>query len=336
MSHLDDASNSPAAANHSAAGNVDTTKRSRTLRDYLGLAARGFAMGSADVVPGVSGGTMAFILGIYEELVASIRTVGRPEFLRPLFTLRWRQALRALNWPFLVAVASGILLAILSLARGLEWLLIHHPVLIWSFFFGLVLGSVLTVGQRVKQWRLPLWIALALGAVGAYILVGLVPVHTPNTWWFLFLSGALAICAMILPGISGAFILVLLGKYQTVLSAVNQRDILTLALVAAGAAVGIVSFAQLLGWLFKRYHDLTVALLTGLMLGSLRKVWPWKVTLEAIADDRGELLPVLQQNVLPPLLVDGAVNLELLVAAGLAMTGFVVVVLLERWAKGPA
>lgn len=336
MSHLDDASASPAAANHSAAGNVDTTKRSRTLRDYLGLAARGFAMGSADVVPGVSGGTMAFILGIYEELVASIRTVGRPEFLRPLFTLRWGQALQALNWPFLVAVASGILLAILSLARGLEWLLIHHPVLIWSFFFGLVLGSVLTVSQRVKQWRLPLWIALFLGAVGAYILVGLVPVHTPNTWWFLFLSGALAICAMILPGISGAFILVLLGKYQTVLSAVNQRDILTLALVAAGAAVGIVSFAQLLGWLFKRYHDLTVALLTGLMLGSLRKVWPWKVTLEAIADDRGELLPVLQQNVLPPLLVDGAVNLELLVAAGLAMTGFVVVVLLERWAKGPA
>lgn len=336
MSHLDDASISPAAADHSAAGNVDTTKRSRTLRDYLGLAARGFAMGSADVVPGVSGGTMAFILGIYEELVASIRTVGRPEFLRPLFTLRWGQALQALNWPFLVAVASGILLAILSLARGLEWLLIHHPVLIWSFFFGLVLGSVLTVSQRVKRWRLPLWIALVLGTVGAYILVGLVPVHTPNTWWFLFLSGALAICAMILPGISGAFILVLLGKYQTVLSAVNQRDIVTLALVVAGAAVGIVSFAQLLGWLFKRYHDLTVALLTGLMLGSLRKVWPWKVTLEAIPDDRGELLPVLQQNVLPPLLIDGAVNLELLVAVGLALTGFVVVVLLERWAKGPA
>lgn len=336
MSHLDDAPASPAAADHSAAGNVDTTKRSRTLRDYLGLAARGFAMGSADVVPGVSGGTMAFILGIYEELVSSIRTVGRPEFLRPLFTLRWGQALQALNWPFLVAVASGILMAILSLARGLEWLLIHHPVLIWSFFFGLVLGSVLTVSLRVKRWRLPLWIALILGAVGAYILVGLVPVHTPNTWWFLFLSGAVAICAMILPGISGAFILVLLGKYQTVLSAVNQRDIVTLALVAAGAGVGIVSFAQLLGWLFKRYHDLTVALLTGLMLGSLRRVWPWKVTLEAIPDDRGELLPVLQQNVLPPLLIDGAVNLELLVAVGLAMTGFVVVVLLERWAKGPA
>ncbi|MCX7707187.1 MAG: DUF368 domain-containing protein [Anaerolineae bacterium] len=335
MSHLDDTAISRALADRSV-GDVDTKKRSRTLRDYLGLAARGFAMGSADVVPGVSGGTMAFILGIYEELVASIRTVGRPEFLRPLFALRWGQAFQALNWPFLVAVASGILLAILSLARGLEWLLIHHPVLIWSFFFGLVLGSVLTVSLRVKRWRLPLWIALVLGAVGAYVLVGLVPLHTPNTWWFLFLSGALAICAMILPGISGAFILVLLGKYQTVLSAVNQRDIVTLALVAAGAAVGIVSFAQLLGWLFKRYHDMTVALLTGLMLGSLRKVWPWKITLEAIPDDRGELLPVLQQNVLPPLLVDGAINLELVFAAGLAITGFVVVVLLERWAKGPA
>ena len=290
-------------------------------------------MGSADVVPGVSGGTMAFILGIYEELVSSIRAVGRPEFLRPLFKLQWGQALQALNWPFLAAVASGILLAIVSLARGLEWLLVHHPVLIWSFFFGLVLGSVLTVSRRVKRWRVPLWAALGLGAVGAYVLVGLVPVQTPNTWWFLFLSGALAICAMILPGISGAFILVLLGKYQTVLSAVNQRDIVTLALVVAGAAVGIVSFAQLLEWLFKRYHDVTVALLTGLMLGSLRKVWPWKETLAWITDSHGAMVPTVQQNVLPQLTVGGTVNLEVVVAVGLALLGFAVVVVLERLAN---
>jgi putative membrane protein len=306
------------------------------MRDYAGLVARGFLMGSADVVPGVSGGTMAFILGIYEELISSIRAIGRPEFWRAAMRLRFGQALQTINWPFLLAVGSGIALAVITLARGLEWLLIHQPVLLWSFFFGLVLGSVLTVSRRVRRWRLPLWAALAAGTIGAYVLVGLVPLHTPNTWWFLFLSGAIAICAMILPGISGAFVLVLLGKYAPVLNAVNQRDFVTLALVGAGAAVGIVSFAQLLGWLFRRYHDLTVALLIGLMLGSLRKVWPWKVTLESVADSSGELLPVVQQNELPPLLIQGAVNPEVLIAGGLAVAGFAVVVILERWAKGPA
>lgn len=326
---------SPAAVEHAADG--QTEKRPvRSWRDYLGLTARGFLMGSADVVPGVSGGTIAFILGIYEELVSSIRMIGRPAFLRPLFGLRFGQALQVINWPFLVAVATGILLAVFSLARGLEWLLIHHPVLLWSFFFGLVLGSVLTVGQRVKCWRPALVTALVISALGAYILVGLMPVQTPNTWWFLFLSGALAICAMILPGISGAFILVLLGKYQTVLSAVNQRDILTLALVAAGAVIGIVSFAQLLGWLFKRYHDLTVALLTGLMLGSLRKVWPWKVTLEAIPDGHGKLLPTVQQNVLPDMYIGGVLNSELIVAIALGAIGFAAVLLIERWTNRPA
>jgi putative membrane protein len=306
------------------------------MRDYAGLVARGFLMGSADVVPGVSGGTMAFILGIYEELLSSIRAVGQPEFWRAALRLRFGQALQSINWPFLLAVGSGIALAVITLARGLEWLLVHQPVLLWSFFFGLVLGSVLTVSRRIRRWRLPLWAALAAGTIGAYILVGLVPLHTPNTWWFLFLSGAIAICAMILPGISGAFVLVLLGKYAPVLSAVNQRDFVTLALVGAGAAVGIVSFAQILSWLFRRYHDLTVALLTGLMLGSLRKVWPWKVTLESVADSSGELLPVVQHNELPVFFSQGAVNPEVLIAGGLAVVGFVVVVILERWAKGPA
>jgi putative membrane protein len=290
-------------------------------------------MGSADVVPGVSGGTMAFITGIYEELISSIRAVGRSAFWRPLAQLRIGQALRAMNFPFLLAVGSGIALAVITLARGLEWLLIHQPVFLWSFFFGLVLGSVLTVSRRIKQWRLSLWGALVAGAIGAYVLIGMVPLSTPNTWWFLFLSGALAICAMILPGVSGAFILVLLGKYQFVLSAVNQRDLVTLALVSAGAIVGIVTFAQLLGWLFRRYHDATVALLIGLMVGSLRKIWPWKLTSEFIEGSHGELLPVAQRNVLPAWLVDGSVNPAVLGAVGLAVVGFVGVVILERLAR---
>ncbi|RME60148.1 MAG: DUF368 domain-containing protein [Caldilineae bacterium] len=288
-------------------------------------------MGSADVVPGVSGGTMAFILGIYEELILSIRSVARPPFWRALLRLRIGEALRAINAGFLISVALGIGLAILTLARGLEWMLVNKPVLLWSFFFGLVLASVVTVSKRVKRWTPPLFGALLAGAVGAYFLVGAVPVQTPETWWFLFLSGALAICAMILPGISGAFILVLLGKYQFVLSAVNQRDILSLGIVGLGAAVGIVTFAQVLGWLFRRHHDLTVALLTGLMLGSLRKIWPWKETLDFITDRHGEIIPTVQRNVLP-----AGFTGEVALALGLTAVGFVAVLLLERYVQEPA
>ncbi len=237
---------------------------------------RGVFMGASDVVPGVSGGTMAFILGIYEELINSLRTLGEPRFIKAVLSLRIRDAMEMANWKFLLSLGAGIGLAILTLAHSLEWLLVNHPVFLWSFFFGLVLASVFVVAQRVGEWTLQRALALVAGAVGAFMLVGLVPVQTPETWWFLFLSGALAICAMILPGVSGAFILLLLGKYQFVLSAVTQRDILSLALVAAGAAIGLVTFAQILGRLFERYHDTTVALLTGLMIGSLRKVWPWK------------------------------------------------------------
>ncbi|OUC06025.1 hypothetical protein RY27_23590, partial [Litorilinea aerophila] len=224
-------------------------------------------------------------------------------------------------------------LAVATLAPGIEWLLLHQPVLLWSFFFGLVLASVFTVSKRIRRWTPGLWLSLAVGMVGAYLLVGMVPVQTPETWWFLFLSGALAICAMILPGISGSFILVLLGKYQFFVSAVNQRDLVSLALAGMGAAVGLVSFAQVLGWLFKRYHDPTVALLTGLMLGSLRKVWPWKETVAFITDRHGAILPTVERNILPPLTVQGAFNLEILYALGLALVGFGLVMLIDRWAQ---
>nr|WP_290669400.1 DUF368 domain-containing protein [Ardenticatena sp.] len=305
--------------------------RQRTLREYALLMLKGMLMGSADVVPGVSGGTMAFILGIYEELVLSIRAAARPPFWRALLRGRIREALEAVNAPFLIAVGSGIGLAVLSLARILEWLLENKPVYVWSFFFGLVLASVVTVSNRVRRWRPPLVLLLALGAVFAYWLVGIVPLQTPNEWWFLILSGALAICAMILPGISGAFILVLLGKYQYVLSAVNDRDIVTIGLVGLGAAVGLVSFAQILGWLFKRYHDATVAVLIGLMVGSLRKIWPWKETVEFITSSHGEIIPTVQRNIIPPLMVNGRVNGEVVVAMLLALLGFGAVLFIERY-----
>jgi len=312
----------------------------RTLKSYIGLTLRGMAMGASDIVPGVSGGTMALILGIYEELINSIRAIGRPQFLRPALRLQIRPALEALNWPFLLAVGLGILTAIITLSSALEWLLVHQTVYIWSFFFGLVLASAYTVSKRIPRWTAPLLVTLAIGTVGAFIIVGLVPVQTPNTWWFLLLSGALASCAMMLPGISGAFILFILGKYEYVLAAVNNRDFLTLALVAVGAGIGLVTFAQVLGWLFKRYHDLTVAVLIGLMIGSLRKLWPWKVDVawltdssgNFVLDSHGELLVAQQINVLPDLATQAGV-VEFILAAGLAAIGMAAIIVLERIAR---
>lgn len=317
-----------------AAPEAPLPARRRTLRESFAVYLRGICMGAADVVPGVSGGTMAFILGIYEELVESIRAVGRPPFLKALVGFRLAEALEIVNWRFLLAVGAGILTAVLSLAKVLSWLLVHQPVLLWSFFFGLVLASVVVVSRRVGRWTAPLVAAFVAGTVGAYVLVGLVPVQTPEAGWFLFLSGAVAICAMILPGISGSFILVLLGKYQFILNAVNERDLVTLGWFLAGIAVGIVTFAQVLGWFFKRHHDLTVALLTGLMLGSLKKVWPWKVTLEFVEGRHGKQIPAVQENVLPALEVAGSLNWDIVAALTLALVGFGLVLILERLGKG--
>ncbi len=314
-----------------APARAETGKRS--LLDYLGLGVRGFMMGASDVVPGVSGGTMALILGIYEELVESIRAVGQRDFLGAVVRLRWRDALAALNWPFLAAVGAGIALAVLTLARGLEWLLQSHPVLLWSFFFGLVLASGAVVSRRVERWSLPLGLVTLAAAAGAYLIVGLVPARTPDQPWFLFLSGALAICAMILPGISGAFILVLLGKYEFALAALNRGDVVSIGLIGLGAGVGLVTFAQLLGWLLKRHHNLTIAALTGLMLGSLRKLWPWKVDAAWIYNVEGEAVPVVQNNILPELSIAGALNPEVVYAALLALVGFGLVLTLTWVAK---
>jgi putative membrane protein len=311
---------------------IDTTKQQlnprRTLADYVGIAARGFAMGAADVVPGVSGGTMAFILGIYEELINSIKTIASPETLKLLLGFKLKEAIETLPWRFLLALGIGILVAIFSLARFLEWMLDNHPALLWAFFFGLVIASIFTVSKKVKQWNLTTLGAALVGTIIGYLIVGLVPVETPDAPWFLFLSGAIAICAMILPGISGSFILVLMGKYEYILSAVNTRDFLTLLLVAAGAAIGLATFAQVLGWLFKHYHDITVALLIGLMVGSIRKIWPWKETVATYIDRHGEELPLVQINVLP-----NTIDSVVIFAIILAIVGFAIIFVLDYWAS---
>ena len=296
----------------------------RSFFEYLVLTLKGFCMGAADVVPGVSGGTMAFILGIYEELIAAIKSFDLKS-LKLLVTLKIRLLLGHVSWRFLLAVGIGILTAIFSLARVLSWLLQNRPVLIWSFFLGLILASVVSVSRRIEKWRLLIWLCFSGGMVGTYFLVGLVPVSTPTDPWFLFFCGAIAICAMILPGISGSFILVLLGKYQFILGAVNDRNFAVLSIVVAGACVGIALFSRLLGWLLNRYHDLTVAVLTGLMLGSLRKVWPWKETIESLVDTHGHAVSVVQANILP-----GQWDGEVFAAFLLMMAGLLAVFLLDR------
>ncbi|MBW2015452.1 MAG: DUF368 domain-containing protein [Deltaproteobacteria bacterium] len=304
---------------------VQTPSR-RTFRTYFLLGLKGFCMGAADVVPGVSGGTIAFITGIYEELLKSIRTFDL-RFIRLLFSRRPGEALAHTGWKFLLVLGAGILTAVFTLAKILAWLLLTHPTLIWSFFFGLVLASAWTVAGHLDSWRSAQVLWMLLGATGAYRLVGMIPVSTPDTPWFLFLSGSIAICAMILPGISGSFILVLLGKYEYILRAVNHRDLLTLVLVGMGAATGLVTFVRLLNWLLKKHRNPTLAVLTGFMLGSLRKVWPWKKTLSTMTDPHGKTILFSQGNILPP-----HWDSEVAYAVGLALVGFLLVLSLHRLA----
>jgi len=256
-------------------------------------------MGAADVVPGVSGGTIAFITGIYEELINSIKGINLKAF-KLFFTGRWKAFWKQINGNFLLAVFAGIAISVLSLAKVLEYLLEHQPVLIWSFFFGLVLASSYVVSRKIGQWGYPSIVAL-LGGIGiAFYITSVTPATTTDASWFVILSGGLASCAMILPGISGSFILLLLGKYSFALHAVNEGIILDLLLLGVGAVTGLILFANLLSWLLKKYHDITIALLVGFMIGSLNKIWPWKETLRTIMVEN-EVRPLVEKNILPSL-----------------------------------
>ena len=288
---------------------------------------KGFCMGAADVVPGVSGGTMAFILGIYETLIHAIKSFDMI-FVNFLFSLKIKKAFEHTNLKFLIPLGTGILAAIFTLAKMISWLLDNHPVPLWSFFFGLILASIITVSKQFHQYAVSTPFFVLSGAAITYILIGITPAATPDTPLFLFLSGAIAICAMILPGISGSFILVLLGKYQYVLAAVSNRDLYVLLIFTSGVGVGILAFAHLLNWLFKRYHDATIALLTGLMIGSLRKIWPWKETTSCLSDTHQTVMQPLDINFIPDLW-----STEVTTALCLCIAGFFVVFILDFLAK---
>jgi len=294
------------------------------LTKYLYVALRGMGMGAADVVPGVSGGTIAFITGIYEELINSIKSIDL-QAMRLFFTGRWIAFWKKINGNFLLAVFAGIVISVLSLARLLEYLLEHQPIMIWSFFFGLVLASSYVVSRKISTWEYVKVVALVGGIGIAFYITSVTPTTTTDATWFVILSGGLASCAMILPGISGSFILLLLGKYSFALHAVNERILLDLALLGAGAVVGLILFANLLSWLLKKYHDITIAVLVGFMIGSLNKIWPWKQTLETIVVD-DKIKPLVEKNVLP---VPGAPEDQFLVALLMMAAGIGIIFIIE-------
>ena len=286
------------------------------------------AMGAADVVPGVSGGTIAFISGIYEELITSINSINLS-----LFKTWKKDGIKSvwneINGNFLLALFAGILISVFSLAKFLSWLLENQPVLLWSFFFGLVLASVFFVGKEIQKWNLGTIAIFIAGALVAFIITELPPNENVDSLPYLFLSGALAICAMILPGISGAFILVLLGSYKTILDAVHERDVKVVLVVAFGAVFGLLSFARILKWMFKHYKSLTLALLTGFILGSLNKIWPWKKVLET--KTFGDKTIVTDEMNVWPWNFDG--EPQLVFAILLAIIGFSLIFILEKTAS---
>jgi len=301
------------------------------MKNALLLYVKGMAMGAADVVPGVSGGTVAFITGIYDELLRSIGAV--PNAMPALLKGRVAEAWRTANATFLLVLLAGILTSVLSLAKLITYLLDQHPIPVWSFFFGLILVSVHLVSKEIQRRNLSRLISLCLGIGFAYWITVAAAVQWSASSISLFFAGAIAICAMILPGISGSFILVLLGLYPVVLGAVKALDLGVMVTFATGCLVGLLSFARVLSWVLRRWRDLTLAFLTGLMLGSLNKVWPWKETLAWRTNSHGEPVPLLEQNLLPGAYGDlTGQDPQLLLAILLAGAGIALVLGLEWFA----
>ena len=255
-------------------------------------------MGAADAVPGVSGGTIAFMTGIYEELIFSLKQCGVTA-LKMLFQEGLKAAWQHINGGFLLALFSGIIISILTFSRVVLYLLANHPILLWSFFFGLILVAVWSLIRHIEKWDIGVLATFLIGTFSAFFITTITPTTIETSPIIVFLSGMIAICAMILPGISGSFILLLLGMYAPMLIAVKELQWTTLCIFASGCAAGLLSFSHLLSWMFNHYKTMTLALLGGFMLGSLNKVWPWKQTIESVIDRHGKEIPLVQNNILP-------------------------------------
>ena len=299
----------------------------RTTKEYLSLSLKGMAMGAADIIPGVSGGTIAFISGIYEELIETINNVNF-EAIKKLNKNGIKGFWEHINGNFLIALLTGIAISIISLAKVITHLLETHSQLLWGFFFGLIVASVYIVGKKVNKWDVNNIISLIIGSSIAFYITILNPMQNPDALWFVFLSGSIAICAMILPGISGSFILLLLGSYEFILVAIKDFKLDVITIFGVGCITGLLAFSKLLNWLFKKYHDITIALLTGFLIGSLNKIWPWKETIQTRINSHGEIVPFIQSNVLPSNFEGDSNIIEVIL---LSLIGLVLIYLLERF-----
>ncbi len=314
----------------------------RHLKDYLIILTKGLAMGAADVVPGVSGGTIAFISGIYEELITTINTLDFRFFSvwkKEGFAAAWN----TYNLSFLAALFTGIAISILSLAKGIKWLLHNEPLLLWAFFFGLVLASIAYIGKQIETWNLKVYLGISIAAVVSYFLTIAEPIASPDSNLYLIFCGCIAIIAMILPGVSGAFILLILGAYQTFIDILNQlREGLTsanisvlweaiykLAFIAIGAIIGLKLFSKILNWMFTHHKNTTLAILTGFMIGSLNKLWPWKEVLSWRTNSEGLQIPFIEKSILP-MQFDGDPRIVWVLLC--TAIGFMVILVLERLA----
>ena len=300
------------------------------------LALKGMAMGMAEVIPGVSGGTIAFITGIYERLINAIKSTLGPDWIKAWQKEGIQGAWRTIDGIFLVQLLGGMVVGIGVGVFGIAYLLEHYPEWVWAFFFGLIIASAIFIARQVRQWNLSVGIALLVGAVLAYWITVANPANGTDSLWFVFLAGAVAISALILPGISGSFILLLLGMYQFILHDTlkegvlenqDSRSLLVLAVFGMGCLLGLATFSRVLSWTFKNYHDATMGLLTGFLIGSLNKVWPWRNVLQYRTNSKGEQVPFLEESVWPAQ-YDGDAQVFWVVL--FVLLGFAVVFLLEK------
>jgi len=302
------------------------------IKKILLLYIKGVAMGSADVVPGVSGGTIAFITGIYERLLNAIKSIDL-EALRLLRQMKLKEFWQHIDGTFLVVLVAGIATSVFSLAKVITHLLSTYPIHVWSFFFGLIVISALIILREIKKWSIGVFLAILIGIVAAYFITSATPAETPESSWFLFIAGAVAICAMILPGISGSFILLLFGKYEYILTVIKDFKIGDMLIFGMGCIVGLLSFARLVGWLFKKFHNITVGVLSGFMIGSLNKVWPWKEAIQTYIDRHKEIKPLVEVNVLPTDYLEKTGQEPFFLQAMLfAAGGFLIVLAIDRLA----
>lgn len=302
-------------------------------RELVGVFIKGAAMGAADVVPGVSGGTVAFIAGIYGRLLNALKSL-TPMALRTLFKQGPMAFWQEIDGSFLLTLFLGIVFSIVSLAKVVSFSLDHYPILVWSFFFGLVLASVIFLIRQIQQWRSREVVAIIAGTLFAIVISLIRPVELPSEWWMVLIAGSVAICAMILPGISGSFILLLMGMYKVIIHALEEFNVILLMSFGLGCLLGLLAFSHLLSSLLKRYESIVFSVLTGFLIGSLNLLWPWKQIVETTINRHGDIIPLVQVNVTPSTYAELTTQSAFLGEAVVCLLfGLVLILLLEKTAK---